>query len=190
MKLVQSVAWWLTFVTGLCSARDATLASIQRHLKNLQTFSTNSEHLSSLSRSPSLPIEERSITDIEPVENSRQTFIKNILSQRHTHRPIVKTFDPIAEEDRLQEYLAERLRRKHEHRPLKHKRACRGVEKGLKTLRCPSDDSICLHDDMICNSYRDCPNGEDENPAVCLIHDWASRWFSKIQYYLIPNKST
>ncbi|ESO89167.1 hypothetical protein LOTGIDRAFT_154253 [Lottia gigantea] len=187
MKFIDIIAGFLLCVLGVCDSKPS-IYSIQKRLKNLQSAANKNHEKTMFSMrytGSDLTSDSGRGDSVLQSENDKNEYIKKILAQRHSHRPLVKiNHQEVADGEGLDEYVVNRLMK--EHRQLKHKRACRGVERRLKTLKCPSDRSICLLDEMVCNDYPDCPNGEDENPAVCLIHDWASRWFSKIQYYLIP----
>ncbi|CAG5126449.1 unnamed protein product, partial [Candidula unifasciata] len=75
-----------------------------------------------------------------------------------------------------------RINEKHERspereRPLQllepsEREVCHQESDGTKPLRCPSDQSRCLYDRLICDGNSDCPDGEDETFSLCVLRHW------------------
>ncbi len=56
---------------------------------------------------------------------------------------------------------------------------CSRAHDGVQLFSCPSRDPYtrefpCIDDHALCDKKRDCPQGEDENPTVCMFHKMVS----------------
>ncbi len=55
---------------------------------------------------------------------------------------------------------------------------CPFAEDGVQLFSCPSPDKFgqyhCIDDHALCDSKLHCPNGEDEDPTICMFHKMVS----------------
>ncbi|XP_046571628.1 uncharacterized protein LOC124279794 [Haliotis rubra] len=72
--------------------------------------------------------------------------------------------------------------------------ACERSANGLRKYRCPTLDQYgnirCIDDNSLCNHVPDCPEGEDEQPSLCLFYKVIDRDLKALFDFIVERFET
>ncbi|XP_048240055.1 uncharacterized protein LOC125373176 isoform X1 [Haliotis rufescens] len=71
---------------------------------------------------------------------------------------------------------------------------CERSANGLRKYRCPTLDQFgnirCIDDNSLCNHVPDCPEGEDEQPSLCLFYKVIDRDLKALFDFIVERFET